>query len=80
MSVKYGLTIENQNLIIEKAAIKDDGCYSFRGVTYRTVNGKAVLFAWRGEIIQPFGNFNTVIGSYNPEQVCPRKMLKKVRL
>lgn len=62
--MKYGLTIENQNLIIDKAKEKKDGVYSFRGVDYRVKDGKVLCFASNGKIIQSFGNFNVEIGNY----------------
>lgn len=62
--MNYGLTIENQNTINDKAKEKKDGCYSFRGVAYRVRNGKVTHLACNGEIVQPFGAFNVVVGTY----------------
>ena len=61
MAVKYGLTIENQNLIIDKAKDKRDGVYTFRGVSYRVRGGKVTHFCDGKHILQPFGNFNVIL-------------------
>lgn len=58
------LNIENQNAINAKAKDKKDGVYTFRGVAYRVRNARVTHFACRGEVIQQYGHFNTVVGSY----------------
>lgn len=60
----YGLTLDNQKLIIDKAKTKSDGVYRFRGVMYRVVDSKAVLYAYDKQILQSAFGFNCVIGSY----------------
>tara|TARA_R110002124_G_scaffold147816_2_gene313221 strand:- start:401 stop:661 length:261 start_codon:yes stop_codon:yes gene_type:complete len=62
--IQYGLTMENQSLIIEKAKSKRDGIYKLRGVTYRVINNHAVFYAVDGEVIQMCYGFNAVIGRY----------------
>lgn len=62
--IKYGLTIENQNLIIEKAKSKKDGVYSFRGVDYRVRNKIVTHFAASGQILERCFGFNVIVGSY----------------
>lgn len=61
---KYGLTIENQELIYQRAATKVNGIYSFRGVFYAVKDKKVLYLASNGEIIQPYGNFNVLLGTY----------------
>jgi len=60
--VKYGLNIENQNLLTEKAKSKKDGCYTMRGVAYRVRDGSVTHFAADGDVLIPFGNFNVCAG------------------
>lgn len=60
--VEYGLTIENQKLIIEKAKHKKDGCYIFRGVAYKVVNGKVTHYASKGQVLESAYGFNVIIG------------------
>ena len=59
---EYGLTIENQNLITQKAKDKKDGCYQFRGVAYRVRKGRVTHLAHAGNVVQPFGHFNVQLG------------------
>jgi len=65
MTIQYGLTIDNQNFIIEKAKTKKDGIYTIRGVAYKVVNNMVEFFAAGGEVIQICYGFNVVIGSYD---------------
>lgn len=60
--IQYGLTMDNQNFINQKAATKKDGCYAIRGVAYRVRNGRVTHFAADGEIITQHGHFNVVAG------------------
>lgn len=79
--VKYGLTIENQYLICQKAKTKEDGCYRFRGVAYRVKDGRATHFGFDGQILESFGNFNVVVGTYDyhmSSDVEAQKALKKI--
>lgn len=64
MTIKYGLTIENQKLINEKAKTKNDGVYKFRGVAYRVINNIAKFYASDGAVLQNEFGFNVVIGNY----------------
>lgn len=64
MTLQYGLTIENQNLINTKAKTKKDGVYTFRGVAYRVRANKVTHFAVRGEVLQQYGAFNVKLGTY----------------
>lgn len=69
--VKYGPTIENINLIHDKAKTKQDGVYSFRGLLYRVKKGRFTHYAYRNEIIERAGNFDVPIGT----TLHARKML-----
>lgn len=76
------LTIENQNLIVEKAKTKADGIYTFRGIVYRVKDNRATHFACNGEVIEPFGYFNTVIGLYDKHtwnEKFARKALQQIK-
>jgi hypothetical protein len=82
MTIKYGLTIENQKLINEKAKTKNDGVYKFRGVVYRVINNIAKFYARDGEVMQNEFGFNVVIGVYNRSygQDGAVKALKKINI
>lgn len=77
--IKYGLTIENEKLIIEKAKCKNDGVYSFRGVDYRVRNGFVTHFAARGQILERCFGFNVIVGSYEIGFDRGKKMLKEIK-
>lgn len=62
--VEYGLTIENNNLILEKAKTKKDGIFTFRGVAYRVRGGNVTHFACDGRILERAYGFNVVVGGY----------------
>jgi hypothetical protein len=64
MTIQYGLTMDNQQAIIDKAKSKKDGVYKFRGVAYRVVNNHARFFASNCEVIEMCYGFNAIIGSY----------------
>lgn len=80
MTIQYGLTLDNQNAIIEKAKTKNDGTYKFRGVAYRVINNHAVYYAADGQILQMCYGFNAVIGRYEHSlnQTNAVKMLKSI--
>lgn len=60
----YGLTLINQNMIIEKAKTKKNGCYLFRGVAYKVVDNKVEFFVSYGKVVQTCYGFNSEIGTY----------------
>jgi hypothetical protein len=62
--MKYGLTIDNQKYIHEKAKNKKNGIYKARGCIYRVRNQKITHIAYYGEVVIPYGNFNIAAGSY----------------
>lgn len=64
MAVTYGLTIENENLIIDKAENKRDGVFQFRGVTYRVRDGRVTHFCYGGKVLERAYGFNCVVGEY----------------
>lgn len=63
--MQYGITIENVNLAIKKSESKKDGIYTFRGFLYRVKNKRLTHLAYYGQILERFGNFNTIVGSYD---------------
>jgi len=67
--MKDGPTIENINLINEKARLKMDGVYSFRCLLYRVKDHRFTHFSYHREILERAGNFNVSIGfSINPRK------------
>jgi len=74
--VKYGLTIENQNKIIDLAKTKNDGVYSFRGVEYKVRDHKVTHYAAGGQVLEAYGHFNVVVGNYDGYPSSARKLLK----
>lgn len=64
MAIEYGLTLDNQQTIMDKAKTKNDGVYKFRGVAYRVINNHAVYFAADEKVLQMCCGFNAVIGRY----------------
>lgn len=82
MTIKYGLTIENQKLINEKAKTKNDGVYKFRGVAYLVINNVAKFYASDGNVLQNEFGFNVIIGAYNRSygQHDAVKSLKKIKI
>jgi hypothetical protein len=44
------LTIDNYTVIKERAKLKNDGIFTFRGITYRVENHKVTHFAYLGKI------------------------------
>ena len=65
MTIQYGLTMDNQSAIIDRAKNKKDGIYKFRGVAYRVVNNHARFFASNCEVIEMCYGFNAIIGRYD---------------
>ncbi len=75
----YGLTIENESLIIEKAKNKGDGCYRFRGVAYRVREGHVTHLAGDGRILERVCGFNAIVGEYDGYIEYAQKMLKSIK-
>ena len=63
--MRYGLTIENCNLAIDKAKTKKNGVYTMRGFLYRVKEHKVTHYAYAYEILECFGHFNCKVGSYS---------------
>lgn len=59
-----GIKLDTANLIVEKARLKKDGCYRFRGVAYLVRNGNVTHFASNGTVYEKYGGFITTIGNY----------------
>ena len=77
--IEYGLTIENQKLIQEKASSKKDGVYDFRGVSYRVRDKQVTHFACGGQILQPCFGFNCIVGSYDGYSDRRKASLKELQ-
>lgn len=57
------MTIDDTNILIEKAKTRKDGVYSFKGYLWVVKNNKFVAFADNyGNCYQRFGAFNASIG------------------
>ena len=76
--MQYGLTIENEQLIIDKAKEKSDGCYRFRGVAYRVRNRAVSHFAVKGEILERAFGFNVIVGVCSASDEQAQKELKTI--
>ena len=64
MTIQYGLTVDNQQTIIDGARNKKNGVYEFRGVAYRVIDNNARFFASNCEVIEVCYGFNAIIGRY----------------
>lgn len=61
--MEYGLTVTNQNYIMEKAKSKKDGIYQARGVHYLVIDGRAIHFITViGDVFEYSHGFNVQIG------------------
>ena len=79
MSIQYGvLNIENQKAINERAKSRKDGVYEFRGIVFRVHEFRATHFAVRGEILEQYGHFNALVGSYDNRRYDARDTVKKL--
>lgn len=78
MSVPYGLTIENEKYIIEKAEKKRDGVYQARGVAYRVRSGRVTHYAFAGKVLERAYGFNCVVGSFDGFGSEAFKILKSI--
>ena len=63
--VTYGLTLENQQCIQDRAKSQKNGVYRFRGVAYKVWEGMVTLLAWDGVVYQPHTHFNVQLGRYD---------------
>lgn len=77
VSGKYGTTIDNCNLAIDKAKTKKDGLYCFSGLYYLVKNNKITHYAAYGNIYQAVGVFLVKINSYDH---CSDSSLNKKRI
>ncbi len=60
------MTVDETNLLNEKAKTKKDGVYSFRGNLWAVKSNIFLAFCNnRGEVLQRFGAFNTQIGDFS---------------
>ena len=70
------VTLVDQRKIEEKAKTKNDGVYTYRGIWYKVINKRLRYLASRGEVLECFGNFNVVVGTYDWYSGDARKILK----
>jgi len=62
------MTIEETNLLHEKAKSRKDGVYSFRGNLWAVKNNQFIAFVSpKGEVYQRLGAFNASVGSLQPK-------------
>jgi hypothetical protein len=73
------MTIEETNILHEKAKSRKDGVYSFRGNLWVVKSSKFIAYAnYKGEVLQRFGAFNTQIGDLSTiERWYWKKKLKE---
>lgn len=62
------LTIDNYTVIKERAKLKNDGIFTFRGITYRVENHKVTHFAYLGKIERNLGFAVTEVGTYQTKK------------
>ena len=55
----------NIKLIGEKAKVKKDGIYVFRGILFRVQDHRVSHYAVNGQVLESFGNFNAIVGAYD---------------
>jgi hypothetical protein len=66
LTILDSMTIDETNLLHEKAKTKNDGVYSFRGNLWIVKSNKFIAFANnKGEVLQRFGAFNTQIADFS---------------
>ena len=76
--MNYGLTSENMELIDEKAHVRKDGVYTFRGVYYRVIDRSVTHYAVHGDVFKRIGTFITQSGSYDWPKETGRDVLKSI--
>lgn len=64
MVTYHKLTLENIEAISARAKLKDDGCYTFRGIMYRVKNGHVTHYALGSVVVENFGHFIVTVGTY----------------
>ena len=68
------MTVDEINLLHEKAKTKKDGVYSFRGNLWAVKSNKFLAYCkCSGEVLQRFGFFDTQIGDFSNLYVSDRK-------
>lgn len=68
------MTIAEINLLNEKAKLKKDGVYSFRGNLWVVKSNKFLAYCKsNGEVLQRFGFFDTKIGNFSSLYPSDRK-------
>jgi len=74
--IEYGLTLVNQLAINERAKLKSDGVYTFRGVMYRVLNNRAIAYACKGQVLQNWGGFNALLGEGVDRQLYKKALME----
>lgn len=64
-TIQYGLNLVNEELILEKAKLKKNGIYRFRGVHYRVFNNRVTHYFSSGNFLERCFGFNVIIGKYD---------------
>jgi hypothetical protein len=68
------MTVDEVNLLNEKAKSKKDGVYSFRGNLWVVKENKFLAYCkYNGEVLQRFGVFDTGIGDFSTLYLSDRK-------
>ncbi len=68
------MTVDEVNLLNEKAKSKKDGVYSFRGNLWAVKSNRFLAYCKpNGEVLQRFGVFDTGIGDFSTLYLSDRK-------
>lgn len=70
------VTLIQQQKLEEKSKTKKDGIYTYQGIYYKVIGNKLHYMASHGEVLQCFGHFNVVVGSYSGYSDAAKKVLK----
>ena len=74
------MTVDETNLLNEKAKSKKDGVYSFRGNLWVVKSNRFIAFIKpTGEVLERFGSFNYELGSFNnfPRYEWKNKLIQR---
>lgn len=73
--ISLGCTIENINLVRDKALSKNDGFYTFRGMGYKVSYGKVTHVSDGDSVFERAGNFNVKIGQLKKDNTKSKGQL-----
>jgi hypothetical protein len=71
------LNKENREAIAKRAATKENGVYTLRGVYYRVRDGKVTHYACKGEVVESCGHFDVCVGIYDYSAYNHYELAKK---